>query len=152
MKKIIYYVITTFVSLIIIINLFSIFNLSIFGFRMFKVASGSMRPYLNVGDVIIIKKSKEYNVKDIVTYEENPKAYLTHRVVSIEDNMITTKGDANNVTDTPVNKKDVLGKVVCRFRYVPLILSKPITWCFLFIIGTLLIFIIPDKDKEEKEK
>ena len=56
MKKVIYYLVTIFIVIVIFINIFSFLNISLFGFRIFKVASGSMIPYLNVGDVILIKK------------------------------------------------------------------------------------------------
>ena len=146
-KKAIYYAVTFFITLIIIINIFSIFNLSLFGFRIFKVASGSMRPYLNVGDVILVKKNKQYKEKDIITFEETKKAFVTNRVVSVDEDKITTRGDANNTNDKPISKEKVLGKVVCRFRIIPSILSKPITWCLLFVVGTLFVIIVPDKNE-----
>ena len=146
MKKVIYYVITVFISLVIIINIFSLLNLSLFGFRVFKVASGSMRPYLDVGDIIIIKKSNVYKIEDVITYKEGDKSFVTHRVVSIDDNGITTRGDTNNTDDKPVKDDEILGKVVCRFRYLPMVLSKPLTWCLFFVVGSIFVFALPEKE------
>lgn len=145
MKKVIYYVVTVFVSLVIIINIFSLLNISLFGFRVFKVASGSMKPYLNIGDIIIIKKSDVYKIKDVITYKEGNKSFVTHRVVAINEDGIITKGDTNNTNDAPVKDEEILGKVVCRFRYLPMMLSKPLTWCLFFVVGSIFVFALPEK-------
>ena len=150
MKKVIYYLVTIFIVIVIFINIFSFLNISLFGFRIFKVASGSMIPYLNVGDVILIKKSDNYKKGDVVTYKESKKAYVTHRIVSINNKKVITRGDTNNVDDEAINKEMILGKVIYRFRYIPLVLSKPITWCLLFVIGTLFIVVFPMKREKEK--
>lgn len=146
MKKVIYYGVTVFILLVIIVNIFSLLNLSLFGFRIFKVASGSMVPYLNVGDIIVIKKSDVYKTEDIITYKEGDKSFVTHRIVSIDEDGVTTKGDANNTNDKPVKDDEILGKVVCRFRYLPMVLSKPLTWCLFFVVGSIFVFALPKKE------
>lgn len=152
MKKAIYYTVTAFVIFVIIINIFSLFNLSFFGFRIFKVASGSMSPYLNVGDVIIIKSDDNYQTEDIVTYKDKDDLYVTHRIVSINGKEIVTKGDGNNTNDTPIRVEDVVGKVVCRFKYIPKILANPISWCLLFVVGTVFVIALPERKENKEEK
>ena len=69
-----------------------------FGVTVLKVASNSMVPTFQKGDYIVIKKQKEYNIGDIITYEinENNRKYLvTHRIINKEKNEYKMKGDAN---------------------------------------------------------
>ena len=76
----------------IIIILLSILFISItffkkdtqaFGVTILKVSSNSMVPTFKKGDLIFIKKQKEYNVGDIITYEvieQDTKYLVTHRI------------------------------------------------------------------------
>ena len=38
----------------ILLNIFSMNNKSLFGFRIYRVISGSMQPALQIGDVIVV--------------------------------------------------------------------------------------------------
>lgn len=84
--------------------------------------TGSMYPEIEAGEKVIIKKCKTYNVGDIVTYINNDESFITHRIISIQDNLYYTKGDYNNVQDIePVTIEQIYGKVI--FHYKPLIPS-----------------------------
>ena len=78
----------------------------LFGYYFFTVMSGSMQPTLNVDDNIIVKKADNYKIGDIVTYKDGTK-YITHRIVDINNNEITTRGDANTIDDPPFDKKNI---------------------------------------------
>lgn len=84
--------------------------------RILVIKSGSMYPTLEIGDIVIIKKYKDYKVKDIVTY--NYDGYLiTHRIVEKENTNFITKGDNNNCKDEiEVNINNVKGKVIYIFN------------------------------------
>ena len=84
---------------------------NVFGYSIFEVATGSMHGAIEVDDAVLVKIGSEYNVGDIVTYQ-NGDDFITHRVVSIDGDKVITKGDANNVNDNPIEKKIILGKVV----------------------------------------
>ena len=56
MKKIVPKVFLIIVIIAVLINVLSIFNLSFFGIRVYRVASGSMEPHLKIGNTILIKK------------------------------------------------------------------------------------------------
>ena len=61
-----------------------------------------MMPTFENGDYILIKKQKEYNVGDIITYEveeQGNKYLVTHRIIEEYENRYITKGDANNTND-----------------------------------------------------
>lgn len=88
-----------------------------FGFHPSVVGSGSMRPAIEVGDVVIVKKVSpdEIRVGDVIQYWESHYT-VTHRVVDVQHNgnqkIFITKGDANDVVDEPVTDDRVVGKVV----------------------------------------
>lgn len=83
----------------------------IFGYTYFEVLTGSMKNEINEHDIIIVKLDNKYETGDIVTYKSN-NSYITHRIIEIEGNTLITKGDANNVTDTPIGKERIIGRVV----------------------------------------
>src|SRR5574344_1812785 len=75
-----------------------------FGYTVFQVASGSMEPTLYIDDVIIVNtKDKDVKVDDIIAYQSGD-SIITHRVVFIDGDTITVKGDNNNTIDTPINQ------------------------------------------------
>lgn len=107
------------VTILILFSLFNIFSMNVLkknyvsflGYSVFEIASGSMEPVLNVDDLIVVKKSNDIKVGDIVTYIDG-KDFITHRVISVNGIHITTKGDANNSEDVNVNINNIIGKVV----------------------------------------
>ena len=150
--KIAYKILISICIFLVIINILSHFNISFFGFRIYRIASGSMEPYLKVNDIIIIKKSNNYKVNDIITYKTD-KEYITHRIVEINDDEIVTKGDYNNTEDKPIKKTDIIGKLFYKFKYFGFIcyfFSKPKTLILAFIIGIVITILIPDKKKRKE--
>ena len=84
---------------------------SFMGYSLFEVQTGSMSPKIEAGDWIIVKYEKDYNLKDVVTFETEGE-FVTHRVVSKYGDTFVTKGDANNAKDSPIAKEQIVGKVV----------------------------------------
>lgn len=92
------------------------------------ITSGSMWPQLKRGDVVLIKHvpKNEIAMGDIVVWR-NEKGFTIHRVVKLDADTLTTKGDANFANDPPVRYEDVIGKTVSfgshtlRIPYVGLI-------------------------------
>lgn len=73
------------------------------GYKPLVVLSGSMEPTFSVGSVIYYHSFNESDLKvgDIVTYKlKDNKTLVSHRINSIENGLIETKGDANNVADS----------------------------------------------------
>lgn len=152
MKRIIKVLLIIILCVCILINIFSAFGISICGIRIYRIGSGSMEPYLKVNDLIIIKEKKEYDINDVITFYDG-KNYITHRIVEKNENLITTKGDANNAKDTPIIEENIVGKLVYRFRifgFFTYLLSKPIFLLLIFIVGVLIIIAIPAKKKRGK--
>jgi len=89
------------------------------GFQPSIIASGSMRPTLEVGDIAVTVQTRPENIKvgDIIQYwRQGETAPIIHRVIQIERaggiTYIVTKGDANNAPDEPITVTQTVGKVV----------------------------------------
>ena len=83
-----------------------------FGYTFFEVASGSMKPTLQINDVILVKVTQDNLKKNDIIAFENEGSVITHRIVFIDDDIITVKGDNNNVVDKPIKAEQVIGKVI----------------------------------------
>ena len=114
----------------------------IFNFKLAVVMSESMKPVLNKDDLILVKKQKNYNVNDIVIYKKN-KNYIVHRIIEITGEKVITKGDANNVNDDEIEKKNIEGKVIFNIPKI----GKAILFIqngkkMAIILGVLIILIL----------
>ena len=76
MRKILFRIFVILTSLFIIVSIFTMFHISFLGFRIYRIGSGSMSPYLKVNDYILIKESKEYEKNDVVTYKTENEEYV----------------------------------------------------------------------------
>lgn len=150
MKNILYKIFIFFVIIIIVINLLSIFNISFFGFRIFRVGSGSMEPYLKKNDIIIVEQKKQYKINDVVTFNNQYNEIITHRIIKMNKKEIITKGDANNTEDDKTLLKNVIGKVIFKITglgFVLYLFNNILTWILLFVFGLIITIFIPDKQK-----
>ena len=132
----------------ILLNIFSMNNKSLFGFRIYRVISGSMQPALQIGDVIIIKKANNYAEKDIITYD-NGLTTITHRIKSIDGDEIITEGDANDAPDKPITKDRILGKYFFRIStfsvFSIMLTGKTIYLIMVLVLFAILLFAISDR-------
>lgn len=67
-------------------------------FTVGLVTTGSMEPELPRGSVFFAVRG-EAHVGDVVVYRAPDGAQVAHRVVSVDERGLTTKGDANELTD-----------------------------------------------------
>ena len=122
-----------------------------FGVGISVVLSGSMEPELSVDDVIIVKKTDDFGVDDMVVFNDHG-ILVVHRVISIDGDNITTKGDANNTADEPITRDVVKGKVI---KVLPDagkafdILRSPLAAVIVF--GAAILLMELSFKKEEKE-
>lgn len=82
------------------------------------IMSGSMDPVLKKNEVIVISKVGNYAAGDIVVYRSGDQ-YIVHRIDRIDGDVVTTRGDANNVADDPISRKDIVGVVVGKLQSLP---------------------------------
>ena len=118
------------------------------GYDLRLVRSESMKPAINMGDLIITGPlngpiNGEIKPGTIVTYEYS-KELITHRVQSIDGKTLVTKGDAVEDTDSwSVTLSDVRGVYLFRIPYVGYVTSfvqTKLGWFLAIIIpGALLV-------------
>ena len=168
------FVIVLLMLVVVILQRVSDNSISLGGYRLFTVATGSMEPKYEVGDILI---SKEINPNDIqigddIVYRGKEGSFngkvVTHQVVSIRDEegnkKIITKGIANTEEDPEIDSTQVYGKVIYKVQTLSFIsqIIKNI-YVFYFIIFVPIAIIIfrqiryylrkdddEDEDKEEK--
>lgn len=150
MKKILFIILFIILSMALTLNILSFSNSSFLNMRIYRVGSGSMEPYLKINSLILIKESNDYKINDIITYQ-NGDEYITHRIISINDDEVITKGDANNKEDDPITKDKIVGKLIYKFYvfgFISYLLTKPFTWILIFAIGLIITCLIPDKKEK----
>ena len=104
---------------------------SFFGYRIFRVQTGSMIPKYNIGDVILVKEKDIDKIKvgDDVTYKGEAGSVkgllVTHRVIDIEEvegkKAFHTQGIANNLEDPIVYGHQINGVVQTKLYILSLI-------------------------------
>ncbi len=126
-----------------------------FGYTFFEVASGSMQPTLEINDVILVKIEKDdIELKDVIAFKDG-NTIITHRVLFIDGDTLTVKGDNNNTIDKPINRNQVIGKMVKNFSRLGVwkkVLMEPKIIFVLFITLLLFDFALSYKTDEEKIK
>ncbi len=124
---------------------------TLFGYSMFRVSSGSMKPNLEIGDVIITKEISGSEIKknDIVTYLSKTGVMdgklVTHRIVKGPYKKggklyVVTKGDANDYEDEPIDVKQIQSKYVKKISILKSIYNIFVTPAGLLILIGLIIF------------
>lgn len=125
------------------------------GWKALIVPTGSMRPAIMPGSLVLVHSVPVASLKngDVITYINpiNPKTTVTHRIVktylsNTNRQIIVTKGDANRIADVPISASSVQGRVVWHLPHVGywlLTLKKPII--ILPIIYIAAFFIMSEE-------
>ncbi|MDR1157984.1 MAG: signal peptidase I [Oscillospiraceae bacterium] len=129
-------------------------GVSLLGYRMFMVLSGSMEPAYPVGSVVFTQEIPPEDVApgDVITYySRNLEELVTHRVVSIEpmgpsDFVYVTKGDANDRADSERSYSwDLLGVVRFQIPFLGYVVDQLRTiWGLIFLVilpATIIIVV-----------
>lgn len=114
--------VTGLLFILLLITLFAVISMkasggevSLFGYQMKTVLSGSMEPEMKTGSIITIKATdakQEFQKGDVITFKTDDDVFVTHRIEQVKDNgkQYITKGDANNAPDSePVVPEDIVG-------------------------------------------
>lgn len=78
--------------------------------KQFVIERTSMYPILLEGDEVIIGKSNNFKVGDILVYNKNA-SLVSHRLIKVKPEYFILKGD-NNIKSEWIEKKKVVGKVI----------------------------------------
>lgn len=146
--KIVIGTILAIIITIIMIQRISNNNKSLLGYRLFTVATGSMEPKYNVGDMILVKEIEPKDIKlhDDVTYKSNDpelnNMFITHQVIEIKENngkySFLTQGIANTGVDPEITEDQIYGTVTSKLKVLSFI-SKKIN----SNLGFFLIIVVP---------
>ena len=166
LKKIARSALLIFVSLIVGVNIYlwnarSLMGNALpmpFGYGAAVVLTGSMEPRIMADDLILVRQQDSYELNDIVVYQSG-HMLVVHRIVDIDGDSITTKGDANNAPDAPVTSAQIKGRVMYvlpRIGALVKLLKTPAASVSL-IVGALALMELSyrkdkKKDSDELEK
>lgn len=166
------FILVVLILLVVLIQRFSGNNIALGGIRVFFVASGSMLPEYEVGDILISMETdpEDINVGDAVTYLGNEGdikgKVVTHEVIEKRQSengeyIFVTKGTANTIADPEITEDQVYGKVVYRavlLSAICKILQNMYGFYFLIIVPLAIIiakilfnFLISRAEKREEE-
>jgi len=131
------------------------------GYDIRVVGSESMKPAINMGDMVITgPPGGEVEAGTIVTYQRGEEL-VTHRVLSVEGDTLVTKGDAVEDPDPwAVTLSDVSGVYLFRIPYVGYLanfIGTKLGWFLVIILPAtaLVAFLIRDifkKLRSDSEK
>ncbi len=123
----------------------------VLGWRPYTVLTGSMRPVIQPGDVVMDRPVKAINVKigDVITFSDPSRegALVTHRVRSLKRLggrvEVETRGDANNASERwTIAREDPVGKVVYvlpKIGHVGHAIRTPVGLIALFVLPLLAL-------------
>jgi signal peptidase len=116
------------------------------GIRLYHVKSGSMGELLPIGSVCFVSTYSKYeNIKagDVISFRVSDDMLVTHRAEKIMDNVIITKGDANNAEDPdPVTKENYIGKTVFAIPHIGILFDSLHTFKGALLLGIIAILLI----------
>ncbi|MDO4363225.1 MAG: signal peptidase I [Clostridia bacterium] len=121
-----------------------------FGYGVAVVLSGSMEPTFSKNDLIVVKKSDDVKVGDVVVYSAG-HSLVVHRVVAINGKTVTTKGDANNTADVPFDVSQIKGTVQAHISGLGVIvnaLKSPLGFVSVLALAFLLIELSAKRQKK----
>ena len=132
-------------------------------YSLFFVRSESMKPNINMGDVVITGPirgpfSSELKPGTIITYKMN-KGLVTHRIIAINDiwTVITQGDNAEDPDPRPIAITDITGIYILKIPYIGYLTSfvrTRVGWWLTIIVPTMMLlsFIIIDIIKEALKK
>ncbi len=128
-------------------------NTGVFGLYAYVIVTDSMEPKINVGDVILVKKTNPNKIKvgDTVSYLGTEKSFknkiIAHEVKEIgtEDGkkIFYTKGINNSNMDPAVYENQLYGKMLYKFiviSFLSQLIRSPYGFFIVIFIPLLIIF------------
>jgi signal peptidase len=136
------------------------------GIRIFNVATGSMIPKYEVGDILIVKEvdTNELEVGDDITYLGKVSTFagrvVTHQIIQIEESetgekIFHTKGIANDTEDPEITADQIYGKVIYKCVVLSLLTKLMNNMAAFYIVvfiplGILIFLQIKDRIDEKR--
>ena len=118
------------------------------------VLTGSMEPTIGVNDLIIVEKTNDYIVGDIVVYQTG-NILVVHRIVSINGEVVITSGDGNDgALDDPININSINGEVINiipNLGSIVKFLKSPIGFLLIISLSVGLLVLSYKQEKNVKQ-
>ncbi len=123
-----------------------------FGYGAAVVLSGSMDPEFSKGDLIVVNETDTYEVNDIVVFQDG-NSLVVHRIINIDGETITTKGDANKSADEPINVSAIKGKVLFWIPFAGNVVGfiKTPLGTICIIAAAIALIEIPRRNEKKKD-
>lgn len=98
-----------------------------------------MMPEIQVGEIVFVINQKQYQEKDIITYQTEDGYFITHRILKQTSIGYITKGDFNNTEDELIVKSEqIKGKVIFHSKLLGKIYQY--RYYLMVIAGLLLLY------------
>ncbi len=166
------FIIVLFILIIAILQRTTNNEITLFGYRIFVVATGSMTPKYEVGDVLVSKEVDPATIQvgDDIVYKGKEGSFkdkiVTHQVIMIEKEnenyRIQTKGIANTKEDPEITQNEVIGKVIYKMGVLSLLqraMSNNYVFYFVVFVPIVLLTFrqilksrLDDDDEEDEEE
>lgn len=147
-------IISIFLCTFILLQKFVFKDKGVMGFKTYVIVTSSMEPYLEVGDVILVKNVDINKLKadDIITYKGMESDFagkiITHKIKNIIEEegkkIFYTQGTTNSMVDPAVYEEQILGKVIYKFKVISLIsklVRSKVGYIILVFIPLIFIFV-----------
>jgi len=166
--KILYDILIIFCVILIIVVVWQRItdsNRSIYGYRLFRIISGSMVPEYNIDEVVVCKEidTRTLKIGDIIVYrgrvgELNNKLVM-HEIIDIRENdgelIFSVKGIQNLLGDPNVSSSQILGRVIFKSSILTHLYALATDTNSAFIIIMILVInvfiaFLPTKKEAQK--
>ncbi len=144
---------------LILCNLFTIYTqygddsdlLESIPFGVIEVTGGSMEPYLSPGDGIFVYEVPFDQLKpqDTILFAQGGEL-ITHRIQSVGDGYVITRGTANDIDDLPVYEESYRAKVIFSIPYLSVILVFYQSPFYFAMFAVVLFFFIFSRSLAEE--
>ena len=122
------FIIAIFMLIVVVLQRVSNNSIGLGDYRIFTVATGSMVPEYEVGDILISGKIEAGDIKigDDIVYKGKEGSFkdrfVTHRVIYVSNGDGTyryvTKGIANTAEDPEITYDQVYGKIIYKVGFL----------------------------------
>lgn len=113
----------------------------VLGYGTTVETSGTMSPEIRTMDLCIIERKPVYEIDTIVAFVDIENNVVVHRFLGIDHNgMYRTKGDANSVSDSPIEGDQIKGEVVSVIPFGGFLYNPVSEVTFALILILLLVF------------
>lgn len=167
-------ILVVLILLVVALQRFSNNTITLGGFRIFNILTGSMEPEYKVGDILVTKEidPKEIKIGDDITYLGKEGDFVgkivTHRVKAVipEENgdyKFITQGLANGIADPEITASQIQGKVIYKtviLSFISKLVNNLYSMYFVIVVPmAIIIFVnvrriyldIVNKDEDDEE-